>query len=73
MLPGLSFSVCLLSLLFSILISLFTHGGKISSSSELLFLPAQQSQWEESFSFQVILEKVLELASTELASSCAHP
>lgn len=50
-----------------------THGGwKSSSSSRLLFLWAQQSQWENSFSFSIIPEKILKLASHGSASSCAH-
>lgn len=52
---------------------IFTHRSKkVSSLSELLFLSTQQPHWEESFCFPIILEKVLELVSTELASSCAH-
>ena len=72
---GLSFTVCLLSLLCVglSLRGVFTHGSKkVSNSSELLFLSAQQLQWEESFSFPIIPEKVLELVSIGLASSCAH-
>lgn len=64
---GLSFSLHLLALLSSVLISfseqVFTHiGKKISSSSKLLFLPAQQLQWGKSFYFPIIPYKVLKLA-----------
>lgn len=43
-----------------------------SPATEILFLPAQRSQWEESFSLPILPEKVLELASIGVASSCAH-
>lgn len=75
--PGLSFSLHLLALLSSVLISLpgrvLTQGGrKRFSSSRLLFLPAQRFQWEESFSFPISPEKVLKLASLGPAFSCAQ-
>lgn len=62
---GLSFFLCLLSLLSSVLVSLsgrvFTHGSKkISSSSKILFLPAQPL--EQRTSLSQVPEKVLELA-----------